>query len=200
MVAEQNIVAATDLEIRSVTDPVSAAGELLAKVHTLAIRLRQNSPSEPGNLARAEHAVLDLLERQGTLTVPQIARERCTSRQNIQILVDRLEAVGRVELASNPAHKRSALVHLTEKGKQLLEKLGLNQKQVLAQIASNLSEVEVSSTVEVLRRIQDLLSNENQSGNMRKVLPQAKRARKASAVMGVTEHNSSAEEFPVNLL
>ena len=70
--------------------PVSSLTELLTQLNSVSIKLRQR-PTAPerrtGELAAAEYAVLNIIHRTGALTVPQIARERSTSRQNIQILV-----------------------------------------------------------------------------------------------------------------
>jgi DNA-binding MarR family transcriptional regulator len=135
---------------------------LLQEINSVAIRLRQRGrpvAGIPGEVPGAEHAVLEIIRRSGALTVPQIARERSTSRQNIQILVDRLAATGQVELANNPAHKRSVLVQLTSGGKALLDAGSSNQKQLMAHLGSVLSPSEVGATIDVLKRIQGLLSS-----------------------------------------
>src|SRR6184192_1276169 len=87
---------------------------LFEEVRLLAKRLRlPGNSTEPGDAVGAgEISVLRALSEQGTQTVPQIARLRGTSRQNIQILVNRLASQGLVEFSSNPAHKRSELVNL----------------------------------------------------------------------------------------
>jgi len=65
----------------------------------------------------ASRAALQVLQRYGPQTVPQIARARFSSRQNIQILINRLKDEGLVEFVNNPDHKRSALVRLTSQGR-----------------------------------------------------------------------------------
>src|SRR5437667_4459612 len=52
----------------------------------------------------------------GSLTVPQIAEMRPTSRQRMQRLADELAAEGLVEFIDNPKHRRSKLLRLTRKG------------------------------------------------------------------------------------
>src|SRR5215471_1342535 len=83
---------------------------LLVEVNGLANRLKADSRAA---LPSASRAALQLLQRHGPQTVPQIARARFSSRQNIQILINRLQQEGLVEIISNPQHKRSALVRLT---------------------------------------------------------------------------------------
>ncbi len=66
-------------------------------------------------------AVLELVEERGPMTVPGIAAERSSSRQNVQIMVNRLARFGLVEVVTNPNHKRSSLVAITAKGQAELQ-------------------------------------------------------------------------------
>jgi DNA-binding MarR family transcriptional regulator len=178
---------------------------LLAEVNALAIRLKQKAkaiPGGPGELLGAEHAVLDIIERVGALTVPQIARERSTSRQNIQILVDRLAAQGRIELVTNPAHKRSDLVRLTERGRTWLAAGEEGRRQTLLEVGSQLSELEINSTTCVLRKVHSLLSGapeKDQVGNTARSR-RAPSGRAQASPSVIAEAESEREDFPINLL
>src|ERR1700681_3296602 len=59
-----------------------------------------------------QRGVLIDLARMGAQTVAGMARGRGVSRQHIQALVDGFLARGLVELAENPAHRRTKLVRL----------------------------------------------------------------------------------------
>ncbi len=184
---------------------VASVGVLFAEVNALAIRLKQRGraiPGGPGELLGAEHAVLDVIARVGNLTVPQIARERSTSRQNIQILVDRLAAQGRIELVTNPAHKRSGLVRLTEKGERWLSAGEQGQKRTLSDIGSQLSESEISAAASVLRKIHKLLSGAQQKDRARDHAHSKRvvRAFSPASPSGSIEAESVGEDFPLNLL
>src|SRR5215471_18250047 len=72
---------------------------LLVEVNGLANRLK--SPDPRSTLPSASRAALQLLQRYGPQTVPQIARARFSSRQNIQILINRLHQDGLVEFVTN---------------------------------------------------------------------------------------------------
>ena len=175
---------------------------LFAEVNALSIRLRQRSrglPGFPAELPGAEHAVLDIVNRKGPMTVPQIASERSTSRQNIQILVDRMAGHGRVELVPNPAHKRSALVQITARGRLSLTEGEQGQSEILTHIGSRLSLVEIKAVVSVLRKIHELLENgrPGQIGTKmasRPIVPRTSRPK-----ISIPAENSP-EEFPINLL
>jgi DNA-binding MarR family transcriptional regulator len=177
---------------------------LLTEVNALAIRLKQSGkPAASGrsDILGAEQAVLQIIDRMGALTVPQIALQRSTSRQNIQILVDRLATKGRVEFSENPAHKRSALVRLTETGKLSLVISDQGRKQLLARIDSSLSAIEISATVAVLRKIRSSLSDDRDNPGMSAPpLPQSSNKAHPKPVKKPAPANLSTEEFPVNLL
>lgn len=56
-------------------------------------------------------------------TVPQIARRLGVSRQNVQRIADLLVADGTAEFASNPDHKSSPYLVLTDRGRAALAQL-----------------------------------------------------------------------------
>jgi len=136
------------------------------------------------------------------MTVPDIARERSTSRQNIQILVDKLEAVGRVESVPNPAHKRSDLVRLTSEGTRWLMANEPGYRHFLSHIEAELPQSEIQSGLSVLRRIHQLLSKE--AAGEKRLSPTKRGAsltnRLSENARKVTSEPAAEEEFPLNLL
>jgi DNA-binding MarR family transcriptional regulator len=171
--------------------------DLFTQITALGIQLRQRS-----DLPHAESAVLEILARFGELTVPQIARVRCTSRQNIQILIDRLEGIGRVELNENPAHRKSSLVRLTPLGKASLETSESVQKDLLHSLGTRISEAEIRGAVSVLSKVRSLLGVvKEETANEAESRPStgtAKTAKPKEEPNPGTE--SQTEEFPLNLL
>src|SRR6184192_2634450 len=115
-------------------DISSGLGALFREVNALAIRLKGTGVSDGREdaLAAGDLSVLRVLDGHGPQTVPQIARFRETSRQNIQILVNKLEAEGFIELSRNPAHKRSGLVGITEAGRNEYAKAADQETKLLA--------------------------------------------------------------------
>jgi DNA-binding MarR family transcriptional regulator len=61
--------------------------------------------------------VMASLQALGPRTVPELARERPVSRQFMQGVVNELIGGGMAEAVSNPAHLRSSLIALTDKGR-----------------------------------------------------------------------------------
>src|SRR5882672_4469283 len=83
-------------------DPALQLKSFLDEVESLARELRavQARSFASASLA-AGWKVLQLLDRAGPQTVPQIARASSTTRQNSQVLVNRLLREGAVELTTN---------------------------------------------------------------------------------------------------
>jgi DNA-binding MarR family transcriptional regulator len=134
--------------------------KLLTEVTALAIRFRQAARRVQisGDLPAGGHNVLKMLHRFGTLTVPQMARLDSTSRQNIQTVVNRLEREGCVGSARNPAHKRSELVGLTDRGVASLEVISRRVDAYKEKLLPRLSGVELTRATELLRSIREGLS------------------------------------------
>ncbi|MEY2428639.1 MAG: hypothetical protein QOJ40_1524 [Verrucomicrobiota bacterium] len=109
-------------------------------------------------ISGAGRSILQVLEANGALTVPQIARLCSTSRQNIQVAMNRLNAKGYVELISNPAHKRSVLIRLTERGKIMGTSGIKTENELLNRVAAQISQTEVMPAIAVLRRVGQLLA------------------------------------------
>jgi DNA-binding MarR family transcriptional regulator len=91
----------------------------------------------------------------GPLTVPQIAQMRPTSRQRMQRLADELAAEGLVEFIDNPKHRRSKLVRLTAKGNRHYRELNAHFLAIASTLGVGLSEGDVRSTREIVRRLSD---------------------------------------------
>jgi DNA-binding MarR family transcriptional regulator len=89
-----------------------------------------------------------------------MARARPVSRQHIQSLVDRLAAEGHVELAENPAHKRSHLVRLTGKGKVLVDAMNRREGMILTRLKIGIPEEDLRTAAATLRAVRELLESQ----------------------------------------
>jgi DNA-binding MarR family transcriptional regulator len=108
-------------------------------------------------LSRACRGILRDLFRLGSRTVPQLARGRPVSRQNVLMLVNRLIADGLAESVRNPDHKRSYLVRLTPRGKALLEQMWSRETALLKSLDLNLSSEELEGAANVLHQLREAL-------------------------------------------
>lgn len=135
---------------------------LLAEVNGLAAELRKpmTVAGRTTSVPAGERSILQALGEQGPRTVPEIARARGTSRQSVQMLVNRLKGQGWAELNVNPAHKRSALVCLTAEGKALLDEVTVGQTTLLQARLVGLSETDVIHACGLLRQVRRALAGE----------------------------------------
>jgi len=92
--------------------------------------------------------------------VPQLARGRPVSRQNVLMLVNRLITEGMAEPMRNPEHKRSYLVRLTSRGKALLEEMWSRETDLLNSLNLNLSNEDLQAAAKVLHRLREALENQ----------------------------------------
>lgn len=83
-------------------------------------------------------------------TVPEMARARPVSRQYIQTLVNSLMAVGLVEQADNPAHKRSKLIQATEKGRSAFAEIRTREGDAFALLALNIPASDMERAAEIM--------------------------------------------------
>ncbi|RZB14518.1 MarR family transcriptional regulator [Streptomyces sp. F001] len=95
-------------------------------------------------------AVLDLLGKQGPMTVPQMGRAQALSRQFVQRMVNDAAARGLVESAPNPAHQRSPLIRLTDEGRTAITAVLAREHALLREVAGDLTDTEVTACLRVL--------------------------------------------------
>jgi DNA-binding MarR family transcriptional regulator len=128
---------------------------------TVAVHLQLQVVTEElhghSELSRACRGVLRDLSRLGPRTVPQLARGRPVSRQNVQMLVNRLIAENFAEFLRNPEHKRSQLVRLTSRGKAFLEEMEKRETTLLSTLDLDLSLDELRVGARVLHRFRETL-------------------------------------------
>src|SRR6266567_114236 len=178
--------------------PSSIAAENLAafltEIRTLAAHLKyarqpfQDQEDWPSGV----RSILLILGRTGVQTVPEIARERSTSRQNIQIIVNRLKRAGLADLEINPAHKRSVLVRLTERGKVLLQHLEEAETTFQESVLAELSAEDLVSTTKCLRRVRQLLAVDSKVHGSKRHTP-----RHAVPPAAVEETPAEEDGFPL---
>src|SRR5438034_3278005 len=114
------------------------------------------------HLPAGKQAILQVLFRHGPQTVPQIARTRLNSRQNIQLFVNRLKREGIVQFIPNPGHKRSPLVRLTDQGQSALDSAAQQQNEFLESLSARTSETELMSASSLLRKLRQAIADRRQ--------------------------------------
>jgi len=119
-----------------------------------------------GVLSAGRRGVLRSLDADGPQTVPQLARARPVSRQHIQMLVNGLLADGLVASEVNPAHQKSPLLRLTEKGKNQLIEMRGREMELLSRAHWNLTVEEIDNAATTLRALRKFLESEEWTGHV----------------------------------
>jgi len=101
-------------------------------------------------LTMAMRAVLELLLLGGPATVPDMARARGVSRQHIQQQVDALAEGGLVEREVNPAHKRSSIIALSDKGRAQIQNMRTDELNALRRMQVGVSDNAMQEAAQVL--------------------------------------------------
>lgn len=180
---------------------------LLTEVEILAAHLKSAARviHRKEELPVGSKRLLQLLWSNGPQTVPQIARARASSRQNIQMLVNHLAEGGWVECVENPAHKRSDRVRLTGRGEAMLNVAIEREARFLEPLLNQVTEQEILSAGKLLSRLRAFLDGQqsklstdspkqrNESGH--DFISKREKRPEPSRTMGETD-----EELPVNLL
>jgi DNA-binding MarR family transcriptional regulator len=150
--------------VAAVRTPASAAAlsALLDETLQLVHRLRRvaEQVDSRGTLSGGRRGVLTELERSGPRTVPQVARARSVTRQQVQALVNALAREGLVEFADNPEHRRSRLVRLTPAGRAWLAETTERVASLLRRLELDASDEEVRAATGVLRQVGRALAND----------------------------------------
>jgi DNA-binding MarR family transcriptional regulator len=104
-------------------------------------------------ITTAMRAVMETLSEAGPMTVPQIAKLKSVTRQHIQLLVDALAEAGLAAVKENPAHRRSSLIVLTEKGRRAFAKMRAREAPIVDELAASFDAQELERAVAVLARL-----------------------------------------------
>ena len=136
-----------------------ALGELINITRVLSDTLKDTARElhEENSLSVSERSILLDLRKYGPLTVPDLARRREVSRQFIQATVNPLLAEGVLETRDNPAHRRSKLMALTEKGTQLIRQIMKREGAFMNGLATDLEADEIHQAAETMVRVEELL-------------------------------------------
>jgi DNA-binding MarR family transcriptional regulator len=117
-----------------------------------------------GEVSTPGRAVLEFLTRFGPTSVPDIARARYVTRQHVRSIVDALVAGALIEPASNPAHRRSSLFTLTDKGRDALAAMQEREHELIRRRFEAIERPDVDKAADVLAAIRNALDDERGNG------------------------------------
>jgi DNA-binding MarR family transcriptional regulator len=102
-------------------------------------------------------AVLEILQRHGEQTVPDIAAKLEIKRQYVQVMCNETLASGFIAQRANPRHKRSPNLGLTEDGRNLIDALISKELKLMQGLGASLSDEDVFTALKVVRAVTESL-------------------------------------------
>ena len=108
---------------------------------------------EPLGLKPAHAGILRVIEQADGLSQQSLGEKLRVFPSRLVALIDELERPGLVERRDSPADRRSHALHLTDAGREALEKIGFASREHQDSIRAALDEAERAKLAEFLRRI-----------------------------------------------
>jgi DNA-binding MarR family transcriptional regulator len=138
----------------AVTQPPARLRALVAwqasKVNTVGSRL---TGARMPLTARADFAVLAALDEYGTLSQADLGRRLGLDRNDVNGVVNRLQAGGHLTRATDPADRRRNLLALTPAGRAYLDELQAASDAVQADLVASLTTEEVEQLRTLLAKL-----------------------------------------------
>ena len=91
-------------------------------------------------ISSADRAVIEFLHPDEKLSVPEIAERYQVSRQHVQVTVNGLLSADWLTTDINPRHKRSPLIMLTTKGKEIFRIIKARDSKAVKTLFENIPE------------------------------------------------------------
>lgn len=98
-------------------------------------------------------AVMEMLLQFGPLTVPDLAQKLEIQRQYVQQMVNETLHEGLTQRQTNPRHKRSPLIALTDAGHEMIAQVIANEETVVAGLATGFNPQDVETTLRVTQAL-----------------------------------------------
>lgn len=107
---------------------------------TQAIHKRTSGLVAKFGLTMSQFAVLEALYHKGSMNISEIIQSVLSTSGNMTVVINNLDKLELITKCTNPEDKRSSLISITEKGREIIEEifpLHLKDLQVVFQTLSN---------------------------------------------------------------
>lgn len=105
------------------------------------------------NMKTSDFAVLEALYHKGNLTVKQISDAVLINPGSMTYVIDKLEAKALLERRPCKDDRRAVYIHITEKGKQLMDDIFPKHQEAIEELFQNITADEKNTVIDVLKRI-----------------------------------------------
>jgi len=137
------------------------AMELCEKINYVNDKLRKVQSKQMYNqdLTSPQFSVLEVLYKNGPLSLVKISREMLVTGANITCVIDNLEKEGFVKRIHSTEDRRVILAELTETGRNKIESILPEYYKNISSMLSSLNETEQKEIISMLDKIKDSLAS-----------------------------------------
>ena len=117
------------------------------------IRAKESLYINSFDLTMNQFQVLEVLYHRGDLSIGAITKLTMTTPGNITVVVKNLKRDGFISAISDPKDKRSSILSITQKGKDIIEKLFPNHAKNFEGYFGAFNEEEINTLFMLLRKL-----------------------------------------------
>jgi len=121
---------------------------------------RMHNDIYKGKITLPQLLILDLLNRQGSSRMTDLAREMKVTTAASTGIVQRLVILGYVQREFEQNDRRIIKIKLSSKGTELLKKLNQQRRQLITKIFGQISEDDRGEYLRILTQVKEVLSKE----------------------------------------
>lgn len=125
---------------------------VLMKAHQ-ALQKRAELSIEEAGMCFTDFRILEILLHKGPLPVNTVGARTNLTSGSATTAIDRLEIKGLVKRANNEEDRRARIVHLTEPGEKLIEKVFAKHAKAMEKLAECLSVRERNDLIALLKKL-----------------------------------------------
>jgi MarR family transcriptional regulator, 2-MHQ and catechol-resistance regulon repressor len=119
----------------------------------MGIRNAEAKEFEALGLTVGQFSVLEILTHQGEQSIGAITKLLFSTPGNVTVLIKNLEAKGLIVTTCDPNDKRSKMARITDSGKQTIDSMWLEHKELLESFFVRLEDEEVATLAKLLRKM-----------------------------------------------
>ena len=117
------------------------------------IRAKESSYIQSFDITMNQFQVLEVLYHRGDLSIGSITKLTMSTPGNITVVVKNLKRDGYLETTPDDKDKRTSIVSISQKGKELIEKLFPNHAKNFEEYCKVLDDEETDTLFKILRKL-----------------------------------------------
>ncbi len=110
------------------------------------------------DLSVGVRGVIEILNDQGGMTVPHLAKIRHLSRQSVQVMVDQMIKSGWVVTKSNPFHKKSMIIELTDEGRKAYKNMQEQEVKHMRKLEIDVPQKKLEEALKLMGHINEKIT------------------------------------------